>query len=548
MPRPHKHLHPWREPPVPQPAATILLLRDAATGPEVLMTRRSKSASFAPGVFVFPGGTLDPADSAPETLRVVAARPGQDLDTQAFSVAALREAFEELGILLAYDSSGRMITQQEVDQFERNPDAGITSQLAAAGYRLAIDQVWHLRRWITDRDLPRRFDTHFFVARMPEGQRALADETEQFEPVWISAREALERHSRRDFAMIFPTVRTLRGLADYRTVNDILAALTDGPTWPASCPRAGTLKGAEARYAEGDPPFGELELVSPDGGGSHALDWQHERPVPLLQHVWRLTAPNPGMMTGPGTNTYIVGDHNDGFAVIDPGPDDPGHVARIAALVGDRLRYIVCTHDHPDHWPGAPRLQATSGGVIHGLPGAGQHFDRNFFPENRLGDGDCLRIGDSTLRALHTPGHASGHICLMLEEDHLLFSGDHIINGSTVVIDPPDGNMNDYLASLQRLLELPTRFILPAHGWVMGEPAQAIRALIKHRLGREAKVIRALAETGPCEITQLVTRAYSDVPVALHQIAQRSLLAHLEKLSEDGRVALRDNRWRLLVK
>ena len=525
-----------------------MLLRDADTGPEVLMTRRSLTASFAPGVFVFPGGTLDPADSSPETLRVVAARPGQDLDTQAFSVAALREAFEELGILLAYDSSGRMVTQQALDRLERNPNAGITSQLAAAGYRLAIDQVWHLRRWITDRDLPRRFDTHFFVARMPEGQEPLADETEQFEPVWIAPREALERHSRRDFAMIFPTVRTLHGLAEYRTVNDILATLADGPTWPASCPRAGTLKGAEARFAESDPPFGELELVAPDGGGSHALDWQYERPVPLLRHVWRLTAPNPGMMTGPGTNTYIVGDHDAGFAVIDPGPDDPEHVARIAALVGDRLRYIVCTHDHPDHWPGAPRLQATSGGVIHGLPGAGQHFDRNFFPENKLHDGDCLRIGDSTLRALHTPGHASGHICLMLEEDHLLFSGDHIINGSTVVIDPPDGNMNDYLASLQRLLELPTRFILPAHGWVLGEPAQAIRALIAHRLGREAKVIRALAETGPCEITQLVTRAYNDVPVALHQLAQRSLLAHLEKLSEDGRVALRDNRWRLLEK
>ncbi len=548
MPRPHKQLHAWREPPTARPAATILLLRDADTGPEVLMTRRSLKASFAPGVFVFPGGTLDASDSAPDTLLAAAARHGQDVEQQAFSVAALREAFEELGILLAYDSSGAIITQEAVDRFERSPNASLASQLTAAGYRLAIDQVWHLRRWITDRDLPRRFDTHFFVARMPQGQHPLADETEQFEPVWISPREALERHSRRDFAMIFPTVRTLRGLAEHRNVDTILATLANGPPWSPSCPRAGLLDGAEARYAEGDPPFGELELVAPDGGATHALDWQHEKPVPLLRHVWRLTAPNPGMMTGPGTNTYIVGDRDAGFAVIDPGPDDPAHVARIATLVGDRLRYIVCTHDHPDHWPGSARLQATSGGVIHGMPGAGQHFDRNFFPEQRLDDGHSLRIGDSTLRAVHTPGHASGHICLFLEEDHLLFSGDHIINGSTVVIDPPDGNMSDYLASLHRLLELPTRFILPAHGWVIGEPAQAIRALIAHRLGREAKVIRALAETGPCEITQLVERAYDDVPVSLHRIAQRSLLAHLEKLAEDSRVALRDNRWRLLEK
>ncbi len=548
MPRPHKQLHAWREPPSPRPAATILLLRDASGGPEVLMTRRSLTASFAPGVFVFPGGTLDPADSAPETLRAAVARSGQTHDEQAFSVAALREAFEELGVLLAYDSDGLIITQHAVDQLERDPDASLSSQLAAAGLRLAIDQVWHLRRWITDRDLPRRFDTHFFAARMPEGQQPLADGTEQFEPVWISPRLALERHSSGDFAMIFPTVRTLRGLADFRTVDNILAELANGPAWSVSCPRAGMLKGREARYAEGDPPFGELELVAPDGGGSHALDWQHHSPVPLLRHVWRLTAPNPGMMTGPGTNTYIVGDQEAGFAVIDPGPDYPEHVARIAALVGDRLRHIVCTHDHPDHWPGAKRLQAASGGVSHGLPGAGQHFERRFEPDQRLEDGDCLRIGDSTLRALHTPGHASGHLCLLLEEDHLLFSGDHIINGSTVVIDPPDGNMNDYLASLERLLELPTRFILPAHGWVLGDPAQAIRALIAHRLGRETKVIRALAETGPCEITQLVARAYHDVPVMLHQLAQRSLLAHLEKLAEDGRVALRDNRWRLLEK
>ena len=523
-------------------------MRDASDGPEVLMTRRSLKASFAPGVFVFPGGTLDPADSAPETLRVASARPGQDSQVQAFSIAALREAFEELGILLAYDSSGLTVRQQAIERLRRSPDANFASQLAEAGYRLAIDQVWHLRRWITDRDLPRRFDTHFFVARMPEGQHPVADETEQFEPLWISPREALERHSRRDFAMIFPTVRTLHGLAEYRNVADILAALANGPVWSASCPRAGLLKGREARYAEGDQPFGELELVAPDGGATHALDWQHEKPVPLLRHVWRLTAPNPGMMTGPGTNTYIIGDHDDGFAVIDPGPDDPGHIDRIAALVGERLRYIICTHDHPDHWPGAPRLQATSGGVICGRPGSRPYLGRNFVPERTLADGETLVIGDSTLRVLHTPGHASGHICLLIEEDHLLISGDHIINGSTVVIDPPDGNMNDYLASLRRLLELPLRFILPAHGWVLGSPEQAIRALIAHRLGREAKVVRTLSEAGPSEIGALVPRAYDDVSPSLHRVAERSLLAHLEKLLEDGRVALRGNIWQLLDK
>ncbi len=546
MPRTDKQLHDWREPPSPRPAATILLLRDGDDGVEVLMTRRSRRASFAPGAFVFPGGTLDVADSAPETLRAAVIRPEQTQQEQAFSVAALREAFEELGVLIAYGSDGALLDQSALDGLDRGPGADLAKQLVSAGHRLAVDRVWRLCQWITDRDLPRRFDTHFFVARMPDGQHPVADGTEQFEPLWIAPRLALERHAQRDFAMIFPTVRTLRGLSGYRSVEAVLAALADGPVWPVSCPRAALSGGREERYAESDPPYGELELVMPEGGGTHSIDWQHETPVALLRHVWRLTAPNPGRMTGPGTNTYIIGDPEAGYVVVDPGPDIGEHVARIAARVGNRLHHIICTHHHLDHWPAAPRLRDACGGLIRGLPGgAAAPGMTPFVPEMLLRDGERVHIGDSTLRAVHTPGHASGHLCLVLEEDELLFSGDHIINGSTVVIDPPDGSMSEYLASLERLLEEPVRFILPAHGFVLREPAQAIRALIAHRLRREAKVIRRLAEAGPCEIAKLLPRVYDDVPVVLHPVAARSLLAHLEKLAEDGRVALRDARWRL---
>ncbi len=545
--RPTQLLHGWCDPVPARSAATILLLRDASGGPEVLMTRRSMKASFAPGAFVFPGGVVDAADSSDEARAVSVIRGDQSGEVLAFAAAAVREAYEELGILIAHSLPDTDRSHESVARIDRHPSEGFFNRIADAGLRLRLDHLQLLARWITDRDLPKRFDTLFFVARMPDGQTPSADEAEQFEPTWIRPSHALAAHQRGEFEMIFPTIRTLEALARFRDVNSVLEHCSANPQGWTSCPRAGRLRGEVIRFSENELPFGELELVAPDGRILHSLDWQHEKAVPLLRNVQRLTAPNPGRMTGPGTNTYIVGVPGD-YLVIDPGPDDPEHIRRIAAIVGDGLRTIVCTHAHIDHAPGAAPLAELCGAPILGRA-TGPHFDPKlkFLPERELEDGDCLTVADSTLRVLHTPGHVSNHICLLLQEDGLLFSGDHILSGSTTVITPPDGDMRDYVAQLHRLLDEPFDYILPAHGHVIAQGKREVRRLIAHRQGRENKIVSALRDAGgPVSLDALVVRAYDDVDRVLHPVAKRSLLAHLLKLRDDGQ-ARQDaaENWRL---
>jgi recombination protein RecT len=549
MVRPAKLIYPQREPVPTRAAATILLLRDGADDYEVLMTRRSLSASFAPGAFVFPGGTVDPADSLGQARSLSRARETQTPEHRQFAVAAIREAFEELGILLASPRGQRgLVDQAMVDSMDRSYDADFFAQVAARDLTLTVDQVWWLAHWITDRDLPKRFDARFLVARLPVGQEPKADNSEQFEPIWISPREALRRHEMGDFNMIFPTIRTLRRMAQWRDIDALLAACNDdGPVW-ISCPRAGYVNGRIERFSEDEAPFGELELTSPDGQVAHHLDWQSEKPVRLVSGLWRLTAPNPGRMTGPGTNTYILGDDVDGYLVVDPGPAIPEHVDRIAALVKDKLKLILCTHSHPDHSPAAPMLQALAPAPVLGLPSATTAEPHSFFRPNRvLEDGDLLALGDTTLEVIATPGHAANHLCFFLREDRLLFSGDHVLSGSTTIVSPPDGHMGDYLRSLDRLAQLEPLFILPAHGHVIGSAQSAIARLKAHRLAREAKVLRAVGALPQRGLDELVTLAYEDTPLHAHGIARRSLLAHLDKLVEDGRIAEEQSGWRVMT-
>lgn len=553
MVRPTQQLHPHREPVPVRAAATVLLLRDSEAGIEVLMTRRSATASFAPGAYVFPGGQIDAADEA--AARLATRRPTQTGLQLTQAVAAIREGFEELGVLLARHADGRFARTEEIAAMDRSADSPLAfaEQCAARGLTLACDQVFVLAHWITDRDLPKRFDVPFLVARMPENQVPLADETEQFEPCWVRPADALARHDAGSFFMIFPTVRTLQRLATYASVDAVLAACAprDGlerPLW-TSCPRAGLLRDEDARYMEGDPPYGELALVCPDGQLLHALDWQSERPVPLLRNLQRLTAPNPSAMTGPGTNSYIVGDAATGYLVVDPGPNDAAHVERLWRATGGDVRMIVCTHSHADHSPGAAPLQALCTATkppILGLSSAATaRASARFAAERELGDGERLVLSGRTaagepvthtLRAIHTPGHAANHLCLVLEEDGLLFSGDHILNGSTTVVDPPDGDMNAYLDSLDRLDAACAAgdigFILPAHGWAIGDPRGAIAQLKAHRLRREAKIARAMAERPDGTPEDWLPLAYDDVPERLWPVAARSLAAHVARIRQ----------------
>jgi recombination protein RecT len=541
MVRPAQLLHTQREPVLPRPAATVLLLRDAQDGIEVLMTRRSPTASFAPGAYVFPGGTIDAADA--QVHDIAAHRPGQEGQRLTQAVAAIRESFEELGVLLARHPDGRAADAQDVAALDRGQP--LIEQCRARDLVLAADQVFVLAHWITDRDLPRRFDVPFLVARMPEGQSPVADEAEQFEPVWVRPADALARHAAGSFFMIFPTIRTLERLAKFDSVQAVLDACAGGqPLW-TSCPRAGFLKGADARYMEHEMAYGELALVSPDGQIVHHLDWRCEQPVPLLKNVMRLTAPNPGAMTGPGTNSYLVGDPATGYVAIDPGPNEPEHLERLWRAAGGDIRMIVCTHSHPDHSPGARPLQALCSGKppILGLPSAPTaRAASEFAPDRSLADGEELVLEGGglrhTLKVVHTPGHAANHLCLVLLEDGLLFSGDHILNGSTTVVDPPDGDMTAYLDSLDRLSAACEKhgieFIMPAHGYVLGFAAQAIGHLKAHRLQREAKVIAAMQARPQGTLQDWVELAYDDVPTRMWPVAQRSLLAHVQRIEALG--------------
>ncbi len=550
MTRTSQLLHPQRDPAPTRPAATVLLLRDGPAGLEVLMTRRSLTASFAPGAYVFPGGGVDPLDAASHALAT--RRPGQsDLHlTQA--IAAIRESFEELGVLLAQHADGRAADQQDIAALDRSQP--FAAQCHARGLQLAAHDVFVLAHWVTDRDLPRRFDVPFLVARMPAGQTPVADGQEQFEPVWVRPVDALARHEAGQFFIIFPTIRTLERLKDLATVDAVLqaCAVSEEPLF-TSCPRAGLLAGREARFMEHDSPFGELALVCPDGQIVHPLDWQCEQPVALLKNVWRLTAPNPGAMTGPGTNSYLVGDPGTGFIAIDPGPADDAHLEKLWRAAGGDLRMIVCTHSHPDHSPGAKPLQAMCAAPppILGLPSAATARAHSAFtPDRMLQDNELLTLigkgleadflykTSHTLQVIHTPGHAANHVCLVLLDDGLLFSGDHILNGSTTVIDPPDGDMNDYLFSLDVLAgacaKHAIKFILPAHGYVIGGPDEeastAITRLKQHRLQREAKVMAAMQAQPDGTLDDWVARVYDDVPERMWPVAKRSLMAHVARI------------------
>ena len=548
MPRLNQQLHPHREPVPTLAAATVLLLRDAADGSlEVLMTRRSAKASFVPGAYVFPGGGIDALDSAPATHAACARRPGQSEEQLTQAVAAIRESFEELGILLARHADGRPAGAADIAALDRH--APFVAQCQERGLTLAADSVFVLARWTADRDLPKRFDVPFLVAHMPPGQTPVADEKEQFEPVWVSPSDALARHAAGQFFMIYPTIRTLERLAQFANAAAVLSACSgETPLW-TSCPRAGLLAGKEARYMEDEQPFGELELVCPDGQIVHPLDWQSERAVPLLKNVQRLTAPNPGVMTGPGTNSYLVGDPATGYIAIDPGPEDAEHLERLWRAAGGDIRMIVCTHSHPDHSPGAAPLQAMcvqagrAQPPILGLPSAPTAQAHSLFtPDRVLQNNELLALTGKgldgeithTLQVIHTPGHAANHLCLLLQEDGLLFSGDHILNGSTTVISPPDGNMADYLDSLDRLdtlcAEHGAQFILPAHGYVLGSARSAIAHLRAHRLAREAKVVAAMQALPGGTPEEWVAHAYADVPPRMWPVAQRSLMAHVERI------------------
>jgi glyoxylase-like metal-dependent hydrolase (beta-lactamase superfamily II) len=276
------------------------------------------------------------------------------------------------------------------------------------------------------------------------------------------------------------------------------------------------------------------------------IEFEYGRCDQVSPLIRRVIADNPGPFTYVGTGTYIVGRGT--VAVIDPGPDLDGHLqALLAALVGDTVSCILVTHHHSDHSPLARPLQKATGATIYGrraphlaelAPGlaleAGE--DEGFRPDVEIADGDVFEGLGWSLRAVTTPGHTSNHVCFALKEENALFSGDHVMGWSTTVITPPDGDMGDYFASLEKVKAEGFDILWPTHGSPVRDVAPFIQAYADHRRSREAQVLAALA-LGPTTIKAMVPTLYAAVYPRLHPAAAMSVLAHMLLLAKEGRVS-----------
>ena len=261
--------------------------------------------------------------------------------------------------------------------------------------------------------------------------------------------------------------------------------------------------------------------------------------------IKKITAPNPSVFTGQGTNTYLIG--NKDITLIDPGPNIQEHIDEIIKLGDGNIKRIVVTHTHTDHSPAALPISKILNVPMYGrlVDGDSSWEDETFSPDVVLKDLDKIETEEYILQAIHTPGHASNHFCFLIKNLNCLITGDHIMDGSTVVIGPPDGNMDDYLNSLKRLLTLKIDFFAPGHGNFMYEPEKTIQSIIRHRLARESKTIRKLEDFGKNKIDDLVKYVYDDVPEQLHPIAKFSLEAHLIKLIGENKVKREEGFYKL---
>jgi glyoxylase-like metal-dependent hydrolase (beta-lactamase superfamily II)/8-oxo-dGTP pyrophosphatase MutT (NUDIX family) len=535
----------------------VVLLRAGAPAMELLMMRRSPTASQFGGAFVFPGGLLEADDAQPRSLRRVIgmtaaeanARLELSADGLAYWVAVVRECYEEAGILLALDEREQPVAKEQLARWAPQRAALNARQLCFADFleqeRLLIPahSIVYAAHWITPPIQQRRFDTRFFIASAPPGQEVAHDNSELVESVWLAPGEVLVRAQRNAMSLTLPTQTLVSAMGKLPSP----AAALDQARAQAHVPlvRPCIAQGREGPkvYSSSDPPYAEIHWVDPEGTGASSYDLLPGVPKKLDRYVTRLLAPNASYMTGPGTNCYLVGERE--LAVIDPGPDDPAHLAAIVAAGAGRIRWILLTHTHTDHALGAAALRAATGARISGRPApADTEHNVTVAFDRVLADGDAVTLDGCALRAIHTPGHASNHLCYLLEQTRMLFSGDQVVQGFTVVIVPPDGNMGEYLRSLERLASLDIAILAPGHGYLIGNPAAEMARLIAHRLAREGKVRRALLEAGgSATLQQLLPRVYDDVAVTLHAMAARSLQAHLEKLQADGELTPNGERW-----
>jgi glyoxylase-like metal-dependent hydrolase (beta-lactamase superfamily II)/8-oxo-dGTP pyrophosphatase MutT (NUDIX family) len=532
-------------------AATVVVLRRGDAGMQVLLMRRApREGDIHSGASVFPGGLLETADAEGCALcsglddAQASARLGLPSGGLAYWFAALRECFEEAGLLYAAAQDRSHLDAAQLAQIATQRDALNRRQVTMAsicqsfGIHLAADRIAYLDHWLTPPGVPKRYDTRFFVTEAPELQVASQDDHETDAQLWLTPAEGLAR--RKELKLAPPTYKILELLQRLGDVDAVLAHARALPSVPCTMPRLATgFKGLRPVMPD-EPPYAEIGRIDPEGRGHASYDLAPARPLRLSPRLIRITADNGSIMTGPGTNCYLIGggDSNE-WAALDPGPISDAHVQAIVDAAPGPIRWIFVTHTHKDHSPAAQALQRRTGAQLLGMAALHAEWqDTDFQPDVPLSGGEVFQLpGDSTLRVIHTPGHAGNHLCYLLDEERMLFTGDHVMQGSTVVINPPDGDMGAYLRSLRELMELDLEWLAPGHGFLMPQPRQAMQQIVAHRLKREAKVLQAFGSRNAYSMDQLLAAVYDDVPPKLHAMARRSLLAHLLKLRDDGRIA-----------
>jgi glyoxylase-like metal-dependent hydrolase (beta-lactamase superfamily II)/8-oxo-dGTP pyrophosphatase MutT (NUDIX family) len=491
---------------VPKDAAAVIMLKDPSD-PRVFWVKRNPALAFMGGYHAFPGGQADKEDSAIQVSGCQAA------DESAMRVCAARELFEETGVLLARGSE--RLSSAELAERRRLIAGGSSPFLEILkqdGLHLDVSDLVPAGRWVTPPFSARRFDTWFFFAWLPEHQEASIEPGELESGEWIRPREALQRWTRGEVIIAPPILHAIRTLAaNAGSIDQLATALTAIP---------------EARR-------GEVRRIEFGSG------------------IFFFPVRTPTLPPATHTNCYIIGGAE--VVIIDPASPYEDEQKALDEFLdkllaeGRTVREIFLTHHHQDHVAGANHLGQRLGVGVAAHRLTAQRLQGAVTVDRFVGDNELIELPGEfpgttgwRLRALHTPGHTRGHLCFYEENTAAIMTGDLVVGIGTVVIDPPEGNMLQYLNSLDRLLQLPRlTSLFPAHGPAIGSARLKIEEYITHRSMREGRILDAI-KAGSETTAEIVPIAYSEVNSSLYGLAERSTLAHLEKLVEEGKITRLD--------